>query len=105
MRAHPIVAILLVIVGVLAFESVLPVWPEVTDTALGRGGLGTRGANLFDAVGSDVALCARFGAMEVLRAIDGAQYLGISIMAAIALGSGWACARYLRESTSDDHEG
>jgi hypothetical protein len=101
MKAHPLVAIILVVLGLVAFEAMLPVWPEVR---IQPSGLTVAGADLLDALGADFQVLRQRGAIELLSAIDAVRYLTVSLLLALVIVAAWLSRRYVAAGgLSDDH--
>jgi hypothetical protein len=99
MRAHPLLAILVVVLGLAACEAMLPVWPEVRAQPAG---LVTGSADLIDAARADLAILRQRGALELLRALDATRYLTLSLLLGLILAAGWLSRRYLVGEGADD---
>jgi hypothetical protein len=98
MKAHPLVAVLLVVIGLAALEAMLPVWPEVRAQPTG---LATGGADLVDALRSDLEVLRQRGALDLLRAIDGGRWVVVSVLLGLIIAAAWLSRRYL--AAPDDH--
>jgi hypothetical protein len=93
---------LLVIIGVGAMESALPLWPEVL---VGASGASSRGAELWLAFATDAAVIRQHGLQALLTNIEALQYLTVSALLAVLVGVAWACHRYLTGARDDDAGG